>query len=157
MKRESGPGPLLIVKRGYNGYAGPPSNGRALRPPQCGPSQKSDGGRPTSNWFSSGGPRRANHVKTTHIFTPPYPPIKPYSRVKPNWLRVVAPQSAKRVKSARSGEAPPVCGRSNDRSLLGPRNGSAVKPTAPRAPIVGRRSNPTSSMARSKPRCWPGP
>ena len=74
MKRESGPGPLLIVKWGYNGDTGPPSNGHALRPPQCGPSQKSDGGRPTSNWFSSRGPRRANHVKTTHIFTPPYPP-----------------------------------------------------------------------------------
>ena len=156
MKRESVPGPLLIVKWAYNGDAGPPSNGRAPRPPQCGPSQTSDGGRPTSNWFSSRGPRRANHVRNTHIFTPPYPP-KPYSRVKPNRLRVVGPQSAKRVKSARSGEAPPVCGRSNDRSLLGPRSGSAVKPAAPRAPIVGRRSNPTSSMARSKLRRRPGP
>ena len=93
MKRESGPGPLFIVKWGYNGDTGPPSNGHALRPPQCGPSQKSDGGRPTSN-----------HAKTTHIFTPPYPP-KPLQPCQAQLAKSGGPPKCKegQIRSERRG------------------------------------------------------
>ena len=82
MKRESGPGPLLIVEWGYNGDAGPPSNGHALRPPQCGPSQKSDGGRPSQ----TGSPPEAPAVQTmskSRTSSLLHTHLKPYSLSSP--------------------------------------------------------------------------
>ena len=61
MRRESGPGPHLIVKWAYNRDAGPPSNGRALRPPLCGPSQIPLAGRGPRQ---TGPPSEAPSVQT---------------------------------------------------------------------------------------------
>ena len=73
MSVSPGPAPLLIVKRYYNGDTGPLSlcvkRSRAPAPSVRTESNHTSWSWPTSNWFSSGGPLRANHVKTTHTLS----------------------------------------------------------------------------------------